>query len=159
MNFSVTILLALTLLILLSACAPVDYSRQAVFPETQNDKALIYFYRTPGFIGSTYRFNVSEGKNVVGAMAQDSYFYLFTRPGRHTYSVDERNKDQGSSITINVQAGKTYYIKVDVAYEVMGGKAVFTEVSEAEAMKLLHSRKYVIPAKVNASTYNVHAEQ
>ncbi len=159
MNFSIKILSILLLLILLSACAPVDYSQQAVFPEARNDKALLYFYRTPGFIGSTYRFNVSEGKKVVGAMAQDSYFYLFTRPGTHTYSVDDRNEEQGSSITINAQAGKTYYIKVDVEYEVMGGKAIFTEVPEPEAMKLLPSRKYVIPAKVNTSTYNVHAEQ
>ncbi len=51
----------------------VDYSQEAIFPEAKSDKALIYFYRTPGFIGSTYRFNVNEGENVVGAMVQDSY--------------------------------------------------------------------------------------
>ncbi len=156
---SVSILTILTVLLLLSACASVDYSHEKVFPEAKPDQALIYFYRTPGFIGSTYRFQVSEGKEVVGAMAQDSYFYVFTTPGKHTYIVDDRNEEQGSSITLDVQAGKTYYVRVDVEYEVLGGKPIFTEVSKEEAMKLLPSRKYVVPAKVNPSTYNVHAEQ
>lgn len=151
-------ILTLTIILLLSACASVDYSQKKIFPEVQNDKALIYFYRTPGFVGSTYRFKVSEDKTVVGAMAQDSYFYVFTEPGQHSYSVNDRNIEQGSSITLEVQAGKTYYIKVDVEYEVIGGKPVFTEVSKAEAMKLLPSRKYVVPAKDNSSTYNVYAQ-
>jgi len=151
-------------LLLLSACASVDYSQKAVFPEASADKALIYFYRTPGFIGSTYRFNViepsrTEKNKKVGAMAQDSYFYLFANAGEHTYSVDDRNKEQGSFITINVQAGKTYYIRVDVEYELVGGKPVFTEVSKSEAMQVLPTRKYVVPAKVNSATFNVHAEQ
>jgi hypothetical protein len=144
---------------LIIACAPVDYSQKAVFPEANSDTALIYFYRTPGLIGSTYRFNVSENNQVVGAMAQDSYFYLFTDAGKHHYSVDDRNIEKGASVQLTVEAGKTYYIKVDVDYQVLGGKPVFSQVSEAEAMKLLPSRKYVVPRKVDRSTYNVHAEQ
>ena len=51
-------LFSITLLFLfLTACASVDYSQEAIFPEARPDQALIYFYRTPGFIGSTYRFN------------------------------------------------------------------------------------------------------
>ncbi len=156
---TVSTLTILTVLLILSACASVDYSQEKVLPEAKSDQALIYFYRTPGFIGSTYRFQVSEGKQVVGAMAQDSYFYVFATPGKHTYTVDDRNEEQGSSITLDVRAGKTYYVRVDVEYEVLGGKPIFTEVSKEEAMKLLPSRKYVVPAKVNPSTYNVHAEQ
>ncbi|MCU7940132.1 MAG: DUF2846 domain-containing protein [gamma proteobacterium symbiont of Bathyaustriella thionipta] len=143
----------------LSACAPVDYSQEAVFPETKPDQALIYFYRTPGFIGSTYRFNLFENKQVVGAMAQNSYFYLFTSNGEHTYSVGDRNLEKAESITLTVQAGQTYYVKVDIEYEVMGGKPVFTLVDKVQAMKLLPSRVYVVPSKKDPSNYNVHAEQ
>lgn len=152
------LLLSLAFL-LLSACASVDYSQPAVFPEAKPDQALIYFYRTPGFIGSTYRFNVSQGDKVVGAMAQDSYFYLFTQAGKHTYAVNDQYKEQGSRISLDVQSGKVYYIKVGVEYQPLGGKPIFTEVSEAEAMKLLKSRKYVVPAKIEPATYNIHAEQ
>ncbi|MDX2504322.1 MAG: DUF2846 domain-containing protein [Gammaproteobacteria bacterium] len=151
--------IALVLLLLLSACAPVDYSQEKVFPEANPDKALIYFYRSPGFIGSTYRFNVSENQQTVGAMAQDSYFYLFTNPGEHTFSVEDRNAEQGAMIKLSVQSGETYYIRVDMEYEVFGGKPVFTEVDKPEAMKLLPSRKYVVPGKINSSTFNVHADQ
>lgn len=150
------LLVNLSLVLFITACAPVDYSQQAVFPEADADKALIYFYRTPGLIGSTYRFNVSEKQQIVGAMAQDSYFYLWTDNGEHTYSVDDGNEQYGSVIKLNVQAGKTYYIKVDVKF---GGRPVFTEVDESEAMKLLHSRKYVVPAKTDASSYNIHLQQ
>ncbi len=147
-----------SLLFILSACASVDYSQQKVFPQVRNDQALVYFYRTPGFIGSTYRFKVSEGKQVVGAMAQDSYFYVFATPGKHTYVVDDRHAEQGSSITLDVKAGKTYYVRVDVQYELLGGKPVFTQVSEQEAKQLLPGRKYVLPAKTKPYTYNVYAQ-
>ena len=148
----------ITILLFLSACASVDYSQQGVFPEAKSDQALIYFYRTPGFIGSTYRFNLSENKKLVGAMAQNSYFYLFTSAGEHTYSTDDVNLEKGESITMTVQAGQTYYVKVDVEYEVFGGKPVFTLVNKAEAMTLLPSRVYVVPSKKDSSNYNIHAE-
>ncbi len=153
-NFFIIILLFL----FLTACASVDYSQEAIFPEARPDQALIYFYRTPGFIGSTYRFNVSEGDKVVGAMAQDSYFYLFTDSGEHTYSVNDQYEQQGSFIKINVQAGKVYYVRVDIDYQLLGGEAVFTPVEQAEALQLLPSRKYVVPIQSDSSTYNIHAE-
>ena len=156
MKKRVYLLINLSLVLFIAACAPVDYSQQAVFPEADADKALIYFYRTPGLIGSTYRFNVSEKQEVVGAMAQDSYFYLWTNDGEHTYSVDDGNAEYGSSIKLNVQAGKTYYVKVDVK---LGGRPVFTVVDESQAMILLHSRKYVVPAKTDHSSYNIHLQQ
>ena len=159
MKKNLNLCVSLIIFLLLSACASVDYSQKAIFPEATPDKALIYFYRTPGFIGSTYRFNISENKHRVGAMAQDSYFYLFTDAGDHTYSVDDRVDEQGSIITLNVEAGKTYYIRVDFAYAVLGGRPVFTEVNESEAMKLLPSRKYVVPGKTNPSSFNIHADQ
>ncbi|MCU7800954.1 MAG: DUF2846 domain-containing protein [gamma proteobacterium symbiont of Lucinoma myriamae] len=159
MKYLTHIFIITLLLLLLSACAPVDYSQPAVFPEPKPDKALIYFYRTPGFIGSTYRFKLSENNKIVGAMAQNSYFYLFTTAGEHTYSVADRHLEKGESITMTVQAGQTYYVKVDVEYEVMGGKPVFSIVDKTEAMKLLPSRIYVVPSKRGSSNYNVHAEQ
>jgi len=156
-NFIYFILIILVIL-LFSACAPVDYSQEAVYPEATPDQALVYFYRTPGFIGSTYRFNVLEKKKIVGAMAQDSYFYLFTSPDEHVFSVDDGNLEQGESITMNLQAGQTYYVRVDIEYEVFGGKPVFTVVNKAEAMTLLPGRVYVVPSKRGTSNYNVYAE-
>jgi len=150
--------LIILVILLFSACASVDYSQKAVYPEARSDQALVYFYRTPGFIGSTYRFNISEKKKIVGAMAQDSYFYLFTSPGEHVFSVDDSNLEQGESITMNVQAGQTYYVRVDIEYEVFGGKPVFTPVDKAEAMTLLPGRVYVVPSKRGTSNYNVYAE-
>ena len=155
MKKSLYLLINLSLVLLITACARVDYSQQAVFPEANADQALIYFYRTPGLIGSTYRFNVSEKQQIVGAMAQDSYFYLWANSGEHTYSVDDGNEQHGSVITLNVQAGKTYYVKVDIKF---GGRPVFTQVDETQAMKLLHSRKYVVPAKTDPSNYNIHLQ-
>ena len=158
MKTQINLLIITLLFLFLTACASVDYSQQAIFPEAKPDQALIYFYRTPGFIGSTYRFNVLEGDNIVGAMAQDSYFYLFTDAGEHIYSVKMEYKEPGNFIKMDVQAGKVYYVKVDVEYQMLGGKPIFTLVDHAEASKLLSSRKYVVPTKVNKSTYNVHLE-
>ncbi|MCK5661989.1 MAG: DUF2846 domain-containing protein [Thiotrichaceae bacterium] len=155
----IQISLIIMVILLLSACAPVDYSQEAVYPEARPDQALVYFYRTPGFIGSTYRFNLSEKKQIVGAMAQDSYFYLFTSPGEHVFSVNDGNPEQAASISMTLQAGQTYYVRVDIEYEVFGGKPVFTVVNKADAMTLLPSRVYVVPSKRGASNYNVHAEQ
>lgn len=153
-------LLLITLIFLfLTACASVDYSQEAKYPEATSEQALIYFYRTPGFIGSTYRFNVNEGDKLVGAMAQDSYFYLFADAGEYSYSVPDQNTESRPSILMNVEVNKVYYVKVDVEYQMLGGKVVFTEVDKSEAMKLLSSRKYVVHDKSGSSNYNVHAEQ
>ena len=92
-------------------------------------------------------------------MAQDSYFYLFTPPGEHVFSVNDGNPERDASITMTLQAGQTYYVRVDIEYEVFGGKPVFTVVNKAEAMRLLPSRVYVVPSKTGSSNYNVHAEQ
>ncbi len=149
----------LIIISLLSACASVDYSQKATFPEVKADQALIYFYRPSGFIGSTYRFNVSEGDNVVGAMAQDSYFYLFTKAGEHTYYTNDQYQQKGNSITMNVENGQVYYVRVDYESQLLGGKPIYNEVDKSEAMKTLPSRKYVIPKKMSSSNYNVHAGQ
>jgi hypothetical protein len=159
MKYTLNLFIITAFVLLLTACASVDYSQKGTFPEAKPDQALIYFYRTPGFLGSTYRFNLFEADKIVGAMAQDSYFYLFTNAGDHTYTVNDQNEVQGNSISINVLAGKVYYIKVDYEYQVLGGKPIFTSVDKAEAMELLPSRRYVVPLKANPSSYNVHAEQ
>ncbi len=152
------VILASLLAVFLTACASVDYSHKAEFPQAKSDQALIYFYRTPGFIGSTYRFDVSEGDRVVGAMAQDSYFYLFTSAGEHTYGVYDQYEQQGSEIMMNVQEGKVYYVRVDVNYQAFGGEAVFTLVEREQAMTLLPSRKYVLPLVGTSSNDNIPTE-
>lgn len=156
------------LLILFSAgCASVDYSHEAVFPEARADKALVYFYRTPGLIGSTYRFNVHERQSaklqaaeneLIGVMAQNSYFFRFVNAGQYTWFMDDKSTDQVPSITMQVEAGKIYYIKVDIEYRVIGGNPIFTQVNKEEALTLLPSRVYVVPGKNNSENYNVFAE-
>jgi hypothetical protein len=158
----------------LSGCASVDYSQKGGFPEAKPDQALVYFYRTPGFVGSTYRFDVFDNNKRIGAMAQNSYFYIFTKAGDHRFYVQDQAIELSANneplaknapttndraILISLQQGKIYYIKVDIAYELMGGRPVFTQVDKAEAMKLLPSRVYVVPVKNASMNYNVHAEQ
>ena len=166
-NYSHLSVFAIVIMFLLSGCASVDYSQKGTFPKAQVDKALVYFYRTPGFIGSTYRFNVLQSDSeklklqnneLVGVMAQNSYFYRFVNAGKYTWFMDDESTDQVPSIVMNVEAGKIYYVKVDIEYRVIGGNPVFTQVSKEEAMTILPSRVYVVPGKNNSENYNVFAE-
>lgn len=93
---------------------------------------MVVFYRLGKFGGSAIRFNLSHAEGFMGQLLNDTWLYKSVEPGEHTFWSQVISQD---SITIRVEAGKTYYVKGVVKMGLVVGRPTFTQVSEEEGLK------------------------
>jgi hypothetical protein len=123
--------------ILLAGCASVPAEQQfrnqppmAVKP----DMALMYFYRDSSQVGCALTIDVDElhktdtqtqggeqsqtdGQDQgdqgqeIGALSNGSYFGVYMPPGKHTLYGTAWHHDKTSYLDIDLEAGKTYYVR------------------------------------------------
>jgi hypothetical protein len=103
----------------------------ANLPEAKADKGLVIFYRLSGFKGKAIRFNLNHAEGSLGQLLSGTYLYKYLEPGEHKFWSQAISQD---SITINVEAGKKYYVKGEVAMGVLAGRPQFTQMSESDAL-------------------------
>ncbi|HCU52756.1 MAG TPA: hypothetical protein DIC36_00205 [Gammaproteobacteria bacterium] len=103
----------------------------ANIPEVKADKGLVVFYRLSGFKGKAIRFNLNHAEGSLGQLQSGTYLYKHLEPGEHKFWSQAISQD---SITINVEAGKKYYVKGEVAIGVFAGRPQFTQMSESDAL-------------------------
>ncbi len=107
-------------------------------PEVKQDKGVIIFYRLSSFKGKAIRFNINHSEGSAGQLLSGTYLYLYLKPGEHKFWSQAISQD---SISINVQAGKKYYVKGEVLMGVFAGRPRFTHMPEAEALADLDKLK------------------
>ncbi|MBS0613697.1 MAG: DUF2846 domain-containing protein, partial [Proteobacteria bacterium] len=84
----------------------------------EQGKGMVVFYRPSGFAGAAIGFIVREGTTELGKLRSGKYFVLQVAPGKHTYVVHSEAKDE---LTIDVDAGETYYIEGEVGMGILVG--------------------------------------
>jgi len=107
-------------------------------PEAKSDKGLVIFYRLSGFKGKAIRFNINHAEGSLGQLLSGTYLYKYVEPGQHKFWSQAISQD---SITINVEAGKKYYVKGEVGMGVFAGRPQFTQMSESDALADLERLK------------------
>lgn len=105
-------------------------------PEPEADKGLVIFYRASAFKGKAIRFNINHAEGTLGQLLAGTYLYKHLEPGEHSFWSQAISQD---SITVNVEAGHTYYVKGEVQMGVLAGRPKFTQMSESDALKDLSS--------------------
>ena len=105
-------------------------SSAAEVPQADSDKALVVFYRVKAFKGGAIRFNVQYSEGLIGTLGSGTYLYKQLEPGQYQFWSQVISQD---SITLNVEAGKTYYVKGEAQMGVFAGRPKFTQVSESQA--------------------------
>lgn len=80
--------------------------------------ATVVFYRPSHYIGGMVGFIVREGTIELGKLRAGKYFTIHVPPGKHTYVVHSEATDQ---LTIDADAGETYYIEGEVGMGVIVG--------------------------------------
>jgi hypothetical protein len=93
---------------LMSGCASATKQPVNIYPDPEPGKGLVYFYRGSKMYGCLVSFKITEDATIVGRIKNKTYFFIQATPGEHTYTV---SGGSGSSCTIMVEPGKTYYIK------------------------------------------------
>jgi hypothetical protein len=105
---SLKIALVFVLISSVSIGISLESSFAAEVPEAKADKALVVFYRVKSMKGGAIGFNVKQGEAAIGALSSGSMFYRYFEPGQHTFWSQVISQD---AVTINAEAGKTYYIE------------------------------------------------
>ena len=106
----------------------------ASLPTAKSDQGLVIFYRVSAFKGKAVRFNVNHAGGTLGQLLSGTYLYKYLDPGTHSFFVQGVSLDGQDSITVNVEAGKTYYVKGEVLMGWPAGRPKFTQMSESEAL-------------------------
>jgi len=102
----------------------------AEIPQEQPDKGLVVFYRLGKFGGQAIRFNIIHPEGVIGKLLSGTVLYKYFDPGPQTFYSKVISED---AITVNVEAGKIYYVRGDVKMGVVVGRPNFTLMSESQA--------------------------
>lgn len=103
-------------------------------PAAKPDKGLVIFYRISRAKGAAIRFEINNNaKGSIGQLSNGAILQTEAEPGEHSFSVRSPSVDGQDSITINVEAGKTYYVKGEVLWGWPAGRPKFTRMSESDA--------------------------
>jgi hypothetical protein len=106
--------------------------------------ARVYFIRKTGHLGSAINFRVFMDSSVVCKLSNKHYSVLEVIPGNHTFYVttwDSPNpkKDFGTPITI--EAGKQYYLKMNIRQRFFVAEVSFDEITYNSAKPLIDKLK------------------
>ncbi|MDC9723997.1 MAG: DUF2846 domain-containing protein [Urechidicola sp.] len=101
-------------------------------PEVEEGKGLVIFYRSKKFSGSAIKFTVKDNRGEYGQLTNGSIIYITVEPGSNTFWSQVISSD---SITIDVEEGKTYYVKGTTKMGAVAGRPKFNLVDEKKALK------------------------
>jgi hypothetical protein len=106
----------------------------ANIPQVEAGKGLVVFYRMNKFAGGAIRFNLNHASGTLGQLLRGTYLYKSVNPGEHAFWSQAISQD---SITIVVEAGKTYYVEGVVKMGLYAGRPTFNQVSKERALEAL----------------------
>jgi hypothetical protein len=122
----------------LKACGlkEVKYSadtdkKQHPVPEAPADKALVFVIR-PTLWGNKIQTKLAVDGQWVGVNRGNNYFFFTLDPGEHHFCSDSENR---SLLTLNVEAGKTYYLQQKIKVGMWKARNKLVALDEAEGKK------------------------
>ena len=136
------VLLALVALFL-TGCASLGpvYTPVASVPQ---DKAVIYIYRSPSFVGGAVSYDVHDGENgVVTSLPNGGYYPYIRSPGEVEIWAKTESK---SSVTLDLKAGDVKYVKGTLGVGVLVGRPHLSVVSDEVGQSEIKECK-MIPKK------------
>ncbi len=130
-------LLIVVVSLILSSCASTfQYNKMA----QPNDKAMatIYVLR-PSSFGSAVKFKIYQEK-LIGKLGPKSYLAWNVTPEGRELTIISKSENT-DMLTINPQAGKTYYIKQKVKLGVATARTELEFIEENEGKEILQKLK------------------
>jgi hypothetical protein len=112
--------------------------------DVPGDKALVYIYRTAIPIGVAVAYEVMAGEQKVVSLQNGGYYPCLVTPGSVEFWAMTEAK---SSVTLNLEAGKTYYIRGSVTMGFFVGHPLLEIIPADQAEKEI-SQCVLIPAGI-----------
>jgi len=80
------------------------------------------------------RFEITDtAKGSIGFLSNGTFLHQDLEPGNHTFTVRAPSVNGQDSITLNVEAGKIYYVKGEILWGWPAGRPKFAQMSESQA--------------------------
>lgn len=122
------VLLGVVVLVL-GGCVGAQIMKDKPQPQPSADNAMVYFFRESHFAGRGVVYDVQDNGKTIGMLQSGTYFYYPAAPGDHTFSA---KTESSSTVTLHVEAGKTYYVRGSVTMGAFVGHPKL-EVADAAA--------------------------
>jgi hypothetical protein len=120
-----------TLVIALTGFSPPVFT--ASIPAAKPDKGLVVFYRPSRAKGAAIRFEIFDvAHGSLGQLTNGTIIHRDLDPGSYTFKTSAPSVSGEDTIVINVEAGKTYYVKGDIIVGWPTWRPIFRRVSESE---------------------------
>ena len=116
----------------LSGCGSLMTEAKSPIAESKADTARVFFALDQGFPqgGGV----ITEGTKLLGAIYNGQHFYADVPAGEHLFIL---KSEQDEAIKANLEAGKTYYVKVFITPGVMSTRTYWTPLKNtAEDLKI-----------------------
>ena len=95
-----------------SGTSPAAKSELAADQHTSNDKALVYVLRHREMNGALVKRSVYCDEVEMAKIQNGRYFLAKIDPGQHVF----RSTEKESGVVMNLEAGKKYYLRVEIVY-------------------------------------------
>jgi hypothetical protein len=138
------VFVAATFFVLATGCASVQYAQRPSEITVDADTGLIYFYREKAFFGGGIRYAITENGTKVGVLKNGTFFVVYATPGAHTYTA---RTEITETVSLDVKAGETYYVRGSVGLGVFAGRPRLAEVTASEASGKLDELKFTALAR------------
>ncbi|UCE88999.1 MAG: hypothetical protein JSW10_11940 [Pseudomonadota bacterium] len=107
----------------------------ANLPAAKPDKGLVVFYRMSRAKGAAIRFEINDAaRGSIGLLSNGTILHQDLEPGNHTFTVRSPSVDGQDSITLNAEAGQTYYVKGEILWGWPAGRPKFSRMPESDAL-------------------------
>ncbi|WP_077343208.1 hypothetical protein [Pseudocolwellia agarivorans] len=77
----------------------------------QSNQSMVSIVRPRIFLGDGVDFEVWDGNKFIGTLKAGSMIQYLTLPGEHDFMIDPTQGGKWAYTNLNLEAGKTYYIK------------------------------------------------
>ena len=105
----------------------------AELPEARADKGLVVFYRTKRATGAAIRMQITTSDRTAGTLSNGKMFYQYYDPGQRTFDVSTPSVAGSDLITLNLEAGQTYFVRGEILLGWPAGRPRLTQESESRA--------------------------
>jgi hypothetical protein len=107
----------------------------ASLPEVKSDKGLVVFYRSKTMKGGAVHLLVRSSDGAAGNLKNGSMFYRYYDPGQRTFDVSTPSVAGSDLITLDINAGKTYFVRGEVLLGWPVGRPRLTQEQESKALR------------------------
>jgi Protein of unknown function (DUF2846). len=115
--------------VMLIGFIPVIYGSDSILGK-------VVFYREKNYFGSAVSYRVQSGDSLICWLKNNSFYELECKPGDYKFRINNPNSPE---MQLNVQSGKTYYLRFDLSMGMWSSTTQLILVDSLSAYPKIHN--------------------